>query len=1181
MTTMKRPFITPGGAVLMVLTALGFALACGSPAIAVVTTTGSILDDGTNYYVGYTADGTLRIDAGSLLNKTSVYLGYNSDCTGTSTVSGSGSKLVNSDLYIGNYGSGKLNIQAGGQVESWRDSYLGYYSNSTGTATVTGTGSWWKNNQSLRIGEYGNGTLNLQNGGQVSSYYSIIGNFSGSNGAVSVTGMGSKWTNSSKMYVGFDGTGTLTVANGGEVKTQTLYASPSDLFGNGTITVQGAVLDSDLVFDGTHGLSQALAFGTGGTMNLNVNGTGELGAGHKGTGTLRIADGVRVQSSNGYLGNSLGSNGTVLVTGTGSKWSNNYYLGVGLSGNGTLNIQDGGQVSNREGSLGYYAGSSGTVTVTGTNSTWTNMKDLVIGQDGSGRLTVDNGGIVTAQTIYASLSNLFGNGTITVSGAVLDGDLIFDGTHGLSQSVAFGSGGTLLLNVDGTGALGAGYKGTGTIRIADGQTVRSSFGFLGRMHGSSGNVIVTGTGATWNIYSYLSIGNQGSGSLNIEAGGQVNSNGLSFLTGTCIVTGTGSIWTDNSSDFWIGGCNIGSLNIEAGGQVRSNVGSLGYDPGSHGIISLTGAGSIWTISGGLHVGEEYGSGTLTVADGGFVTANTIYTSLSDLFGDGIISVNGAVLDCDLIFDGTHGITQAIAFGTGGTLNLNIDGTGELGAGYKGTGTLKIANGLTVATTYGYLGYRTGSRGTATVTGSGSKWTNSHELYVGYPGSGTLNIQDGGQVSTTVCRLGYSSGSTGTVTVTGTDSKLTNSDSLFVSGYESTLNIQAGGQVSNAYGYVGYGYGCTGTVMVIGTNSKWTNISDLYVGFAGSGTLKIQAGGQVSNTTGYLGRNSGSVGMVTGMATVIGTSSVWSNTGTLYVGYIGGGSGKLTVADGSKVTAKSLNVSNTQSAVRLHVSGKDMLVLGNATTAGSLTNNGRINLYADAFLPASTYTPISDSAGRTMTWSGTGAYNGIGGTWDDTAKNFTVSAPTALNAGASDTLSTAERLLFTEPSNGKRSGASFGTITGNPTFSATRMTAGELSMLAATPGFEGSVLAAWDYTTSLTASEVMLSYDIGLGWPDPQIWHLHAGAWSPYAPDLETYDSHGILSFTTTEFSGFAITAVPEPATLVLLVNGVLMLGFGMRGSGKYGVRSTKYGVKSIDNRSIIYLFFVPFYGTKK
>ena len=143
--------------------------------------------------------------------------------------------------------------------------------------------------------------------------------------------------------------------------------------------------------------------------------------------------------------------------------------------------------------------------------------------------------------------------------------------------------------------------------------------------------------------------------------------------------------------------------------------------------------------------------------------------MSRLLGNGTITSKGAVLDADLVFDGTHGSQQAIAFGTGGTLSLNLDGIGGLGAGYKGTGTLRIADGIAVTSSVGYLGYNSGSTGTATVTGTGSKWTNSGNLYVGNRGSGTLTIEAGGQVNNPTGYLGFISSSSGTATVTGTGS----------------------------------------------------------------------------------------------------------------------------------------------------------------------------------------------------------------------------------------------------------------------------------------------------------------------------------------------------------------------------------------------------------------------------
>ena len=898
-----------GGKVLWaVLAALGLGVAAGSACLAAVSTTGSTLDSGGYYYMGYSncSLGTLTINAGSLLNRSGGYLGYGSGSTGTATVTGAGSKWTNSsDLYlgwsgsVGWYSSGALNIQAGGQVSNaW--GLLGYFSDSIGTATVTGAGSTWTNSSDLYVGYFGRGTLNIQAGGQVSSNRGYLGYNSGT-GTATVTGAGSTWTNSGDLHVGYDGSGTLTVADGGLVTTGTLYASLSDVSGNGTISAQGAVLDAYLVFDSAHGITQTLPFGTGGMLNLHVDPEEAVGAGYKGTGTMRIADGVTVACASGYLGVLSGSTGTARVTGPGSIWTNSDRLLVGGSGSGTLNIEAGGQVSSDYGCLGYNPDSTGTATVTGAGSKWTNIS--------------------------------------------------------------------------------------------------------------------------------LHVGVSGSGTLNIEAGGQVSSvAGDIEHNSTATVTGAGSKWT-NSGSLDISGS--GALNIQAGGLVSSREGFLGEWSGSTSTATVIGAGSTWTNSNGLYVGGS-GSGTLTVADGGLVTAGTLYASLSDLLGNGTISAQGAVLDADLVFDGTHGLTQTLPFGTGGTLNLNVGPTGTLGAGYKVTGTLRIADGVRVA------------------------------------------CDDG--------RLGYNSGSTGAATVTGAD-------------------------------------------------SIWTNSGSLLVGGSGSGTLNIEAGAQVSNSTGFLGGNSGSIGT----ATVTGAGSKWTNSGYVYVG--SSGSGKLTVADGGKVTALGVTVGSHSSAVRLSVSGDDMLVVGSALTTGSFSNSGTVSFYADAFLPADAYTPISEFGGRAWTWSGTGSYQAFGGTWDGAAKTFTVAAPSALTASSSDTVSTGERLLFTDPGSGRRVGASFGSVTGSPTFSASLMSQGELGALIQTPGFEDSVLSAWDFDTNLSGGEVLVSFDIGLGAQDLRVWHYDNGVWEQYAADLLTYDSNGIVDFTVTGFSGYAVTGVPEPAALSLLALG--------------------------------------------
>ena len=253
----------------------------------------------TTEYVGYDGRGVVTQSAGTHSTAT-LYLGYSATGDGAYSMTG-GTLAISDDFYVGYEGTGTLTIEAGGQVSNSEDGCLGYRAGSTGTATVTGAGSTWTVSEDLSIGEEGAGTLNIEAGGQVSSSWASLGFDPGSTGAATVTGAGSTWTNSDDLFVGCYGAGTLTVTDGGLVSAGTLGASPGDLLGNGTIEAHGAVLDADLVFDATHGLMQVLPFGAGGTLNLNVDGTGGLGTGYKGTGTLRIADGLIVASAFGVL----------------------------------------------------------------------------------------------------------------------------------------------------------------------------------------------------------------------------------------------------------------------------------------------------------------------------------------------------------------------------------------------------------------------------------------------------------------------------------------------------------------------------------------------------------------------------------------------------------------------------------------------------------------------------------------------------------------------------------------------------------------------------------------------------------------------------------------------------------------------------------------------------------------
>ncbi|MCD6377303.1 MAG: PEP-CTERM sorting domain-containing protein, partial [Planctomycetes bacterium] len=61
----------------------------------------------------------------------------------------------------------------------------------------------------------------------------------------------------------------------------------------------------------------------------------------------------------------------------------------------------------------------------------------------------------------------------------------------------------------------------------------------------------------------------------------------------------------------------GTLNISNGGYVSCKSGSIGFDSGSMGEVSVDGAGSSWNCDGSLCVGF-YGQGTLSISNGGNV-----------------------------------------------------------------------------------------------------------------------------------------------------------------------------------------------------------------------------------------------------------------------------------------------------------------------------------------------------------------------------------------------------------------------------------------------------------------------------------------------------------------------------------------------------------------------------------
>ncbi|NIA07601.1 MAG: hypothetical protein GWP14_08215 [Actinobacteria bacterium] len=275
--------------------------------------------------VGEKGKGTLNItNGGSVSNDWGdCTIGSEAGSEGTLTVNGTGSTLTSDDdLFVGKYGKGTLEIQAGAVVTNDK-AYIGRYAGSQAAVTVTGAGSNWTSTSDLYVGyDAASSTLDIKNGGNVSCYRGYIGYSAGSDSTVTIDGVGSLWTVTdyyNGIYIGIDGSGTLSIRNGGGVSSK-ICSIGRNAGATGTVTVEGA--------------------GTVWNNGLTI-------VGFDGTGSLSISGGGSVIDTTGSLGARAGSSGTATVDGTDSTWSNSSDLYVGGSGVGSLSVLNGATITSK------------------------------------------------------------------------------------------------------------------------------------------------------------------------------------------------------------------------------------------------------------------------------------------------------------------------------------------------------------------------------------------------------------------------------------------------------------------------------------------------------------------------------------------------------------------------------------------------------------------------------------------------------------------------------------------------------------------------------------------------------------------------------------------------------------------------------------------------------------------
>ena len=653
---------------------------------------------------------------GNSVNLDSIVHFGHSGGAGTHTV-GLGQSFACNDLTVGFDSTAEFVIEHGGQVSTaFGHADIGDRAGADGTLTVRHSGSRLDTGVGLRVGYWGQGTLNVLDGGVVTAPdlleigHEGVGEVTVNDGTITVS--------NGPVFVGEgSASGTLTVSNGGLIEWNAAQAL--SIGANGVVNVSDSELSG-----GSIQVAGGGSFTSDGLSDLNVDSVTVTGAGSSWThtsslmiengtvGSISLDDGATLTTNIGYIANGAGTTGSVTVSGLNTQWDAGSHLYVGRYGNGTMTIAsgvtytgaDGPEVICDYGYIGRFSGSTSIVTVgdssSNENSLWKLNNALSIGAGGTGTLALAGQGVV----------EVGGKVTVGAGGAVNFTDLgwLLADEVELSPGATFDGQGYLITN-----------KMTGFGDTINFPNMNIYFGFA---TGSSAASHTVDAGQTFTANRIL-VGNQKAASVLVDNGGVLTAVRCDLMyPSTLTIDGDGIVDVGTSLIRYGATLNVtdgtftaGSLDINNGADMNTNFNSAL----NIGTVLLEHTDTTWTHSSYLYIGSSsaYMTPTLTVSENAEVISTRGY----------IGGVNG--------HSGTVTVQTSASWDAGARLYV----------GFHGDGTLNINSGGEVSSVLGYIGYDSTSTSDVTVDGAGSIWTNSSDLYVGYSGTGELTIDNGGTV----------------------------------------------------------------------------------------------------------------------------------------------------------------------------------------------------------------------------------------------------------------------------------------------------------------------------------------------------------------------------------------------------------------------------------------------------
>lgn len=159
----------------------------------------------------------------------------------TVTLSGAGSSLSANFLDLGFYGSGILNVSDGASLNTTYFSGLGTHADSRGELILTDEGTTASLDGGVMVGGNGNGLMGVYEGADVTSGAVTIGDGAVSSSTLEISGTGSTWEMASgSLVIGNLGEGTLSISDGGDLDTSNRVFVGNSAGSTGHLDITGA-----------------------------------------------------------------------------------------------------------------------------------------------------------------------------------------------------------------------------------------------------------------------------------------------------------------------------------------------------------------------------------------------------------------------------------------------------------------------------------------------------------------------------------------------------------------------------------------------------------------------------------------------------------------------------------------------------------------------------------------------------------------------------------------------------------------------------------------------------------------------------------------------------------------------------------------------------------------------------